>query len=120
MVFEALAEPHVLETNLTESNPDVIYNLEGLDPNTFVVGSAQGIIELYIISQYFFLLVELDIYSSDRTIFLHTCDYIANNTMPSMPKVYVSNDSIPIYAARKTDAVRGFAYFRKPECKFVH
>ena len=120
IVFEATEIPTINETMLTESNPDIIHNLQSFSRNTFFISTASGVIELFVVAEDTTYLCDFVLYTPDRKTYMKPFCSIPNNSIPYMPPVYSANDSIPVYVTQHINNSHAFAYFRTPESKFAH
>ena len=119
IVFEVVSEPNITEAILTESNPDVLYNLQDFTPNSFIVGNASDAVELFFVVFDGVYLCDFMIYTPDRKLFVMPSCNIPLPSESLIPRVYSANGNISIYVAQQIKYSQGFAYFRNPECKFL-
>ena len=119
IIFQAVPEPNITETILTESNPDVVYNLQDFNPNSFFMGTASSAVELFVVVVDGAYLCDFIIYTPDRRVYVQSLCSIDNRLVPSMPLMYSGYGSVPVYVTIQTKYSQAFAYFRNPECKFV-
>ena len=120
ITFQAVKTPRIHETNFTESVPDIIYDLKKVPMNSFLIGTASGMVELYAVSAIVDYLCEYMIYNPDRTLFVLKVCHVPVNPKPLMPLVYSAYGSIPIYASETMYYPQVFLYFRMPDSKFVY